>query len=102
MQQDYNIYIFQLLLLHKCMILSVDTCASGMYGPNCVNTCGQCLNSACNPISGSCANGCNAGYEGATCKQGKTNIRRCEEIRYDNDTIEYQMVRYKLMRDMIR
>lgn len=53
-------------------IFSKRECLSGTYGQGCLNTCsGHCLNSAtCNRTTGSCDQGCQAGYIGKLCEEG--------------------------------
>ena len=44
-----------------------------MYGVNCSEECGACLdNEACHHINGSCINGCDKGYHGQKCDQGNS------------------------------
>lgn len=44
-------------------IFSVQ-CSSGTYGYNCAESCGHCLGtSACDPVDGRCANGCEPGWQ---------------------------------------
>lgn len=53
-------------------IISKQECLLGTYGQGCLNTCsGHCLNSAtCNRTTGSCDQGCQAGYKGKLCEEG--------------------------------
>ena len=44
-----------------------------MFGENCTEHCGNCLNSEqCHHINGTCMNGCDRGYEGLYCTEGKS------------------------------
>lgn len=44
------------------------------YGAGCPNECGHCLNGEkCDPVTGTCNNGCEAGYTTMMCKKGKYN-----------------------------
>lgn len=47
-------------------------CSPGTYGQGCSNNCsGHCLNdAACNITTGSCDQGCQAGYAGRLCDKG--------------------------------
>lgn len=47
-------------------------CSPGTYGQGCSNNCsGHCLNDAvCNITTGSCDQGCQAGYIGRLCDKG--------------------------------
>ena len=50
-------------------------CTDDFYGPGCVQTCGECLdNDLCDKINGECPNGCQPGFQGQTCKEGKKSI----------------------------
>lgn len=47
-----------------------QVCSRGYFGPDCRNTCGQCLNvSQCHYINGSCLAGCVHGYRGDYCNE---------------------------------
>lgn len=66
--------------------LSIE-CEDGHYGENCNMTCGWCVkgNKACNRYTGHCLSGCQEGYEGSTCAEGKEMqnfARRFNEFRY--------------------
>lgn len=51
------------------MSFHLKDCDSGLYGVDCSENCGNCLNeSQCSNINGTCFTGCNAGYEGDLCK----------------------------------
>lgn len=42
-----------------------------MYGANCTEECGTCLNSEqCNHINGTCIYGCDKGFHGSECIEG--------------------------------
>lgn len=44
-------------------------CDVGSYGYDCNETCGHCRDvSQCSNINGTCLTGCDAGYQGDTCK----------------------------------
>lgn len=46
-------------------------CPDGFYGNNCTVECGHCAHDvACDPVTGSCPNGCGDGYHGTNCSQG--------------------------------
>ena len=45
-------------------------CDEEHYGQNCNETCGKCVD-VCYKDNGTCPNGCEAGYEGSLCKDGK-------------------------------
>lgn len=50
----------------------ITVCDSNMYGKNCSMPCGHCLESSqCNNINGTCINGCDSGYQGSICNEGK-------------------------------
>ena len=50
----------------------VSECISGTYGQDCSTQCGICLKyETCNHVTGLCSNGCAAGRQGDTCKQGR-------------------------------
>ncbi|XP_062602120.1 multiple epidermal growth factor-like domains protein 10, partial [Saccostrea cucullata] len=44
-------------------------CDGKMYGVNCTQACGHCLNNEqCHHINGTCLHGCSPGYKGPNCK----------------------------------
>lgn len=46
-------------------------CDGRKYGENCSIPCGNCLlYEQCNPINGTCINGCDNGYQGLNCTEG--------------------------------
>lgn len=47
-------------------------CRKGLYGVNCTKQCeGHCqYETICNHVTGSCDNGCKAGWTGDKCDQG--------------------------------
>lgn len=46
-------------------------CDVGLYGYNCNETCGHCMDKLqCSHVKGTCETGCKAGYSGQTCKEG--------------------------------
>ena len=48
-------------------------CPRGWYGPSCQLGCpGKCLESTCDPETGRCYRGCQAGYTGDLCNQSKS------------------------------
>ena len=50
----------------------IAACDNQMYGVNCSQKCGACVdNEACHHINGSCLKGCDRGYHGQKCDQGK-------------------------------
>ena len=52
--------------------LYITECVAGSYGHNCTKKCGKCLDSkSCNVTTGTCENGCSAGYQGRLCDSGK-------------------------------
>lgn len=47
-------------------------CNNRTNGDNCSKTCGKCRHSEqCHHINGKCKNGCNSGYQGDKCDEGK-------------------------------
>lgn len=47
-------------------------CSENMYGENCTEKCGSCLNSEqCHPINGTCMKGCDRGFQGSSCIESK-------------------------------
>ena len=46
-------------------------CGNGTFGQDCTEQCGECLRKEqCHHVDGSCANGCNPGYQGLMCTKG--------------------------------
>lgn len=46
-------------------------CDAGLYGENCIKSCGYCNGSKeCHHVTGHCSKGCEPGYTGITCKKG--------------------------------
>lgn len=57
------------------MLIFIEDCKDGKYGKNCSISCGNCLESEqCNHINGICMNGCDSGYQGFLCIEGKVVI----------------------------
>ena len=53
----------------------VSECGVGYYGEGCTEECSlHCtgLNNTCHHVNGTCDLGCNPGYQGHLCNQGKT------------------------------
>lgn len=50
-------------------------CKDNTYGDGCSKKCGHCVNGEqCDPVSGTCYNGCEAGYYTTMmCEKGKYN-----------------------------
>lgn len=47
-------------------------CDNGTYGNGCNRTCGHCANKTiCYHVNGTCFEGCDPGYRGSRCHQGK-------------------------------
>lgn len=58
---------------NNLLIIISAECEAGKFGQNCRESCGNCVqNGACHHVNGSCLNGCDAGYEGTNCTQGKS------------------------------
>lgn len=52
--------------------LLLEACDDGLFGENCNTSCGRCLNSEpCHHINGSCAKGCESGFQGWNCTEGE-------------------------------
>lgn len=50
----------------------VTECTGPMYGQNCNLSCGHCIMSEqCHHINGTCMSGCDIGYHGLHCTEGK-------------------------------
>ncbi|XP_078327327.1 uncharacterized protein LOC111116102 isoform X2 [Crassostrea virginica] len=50
-------------------ICEKNTCITGMYGANCNNTCGYCVDlESCHWLNGTCLSGCKQGHYGNICK----------------------------------
>lgn len=61
-----------LQLCTLCYPYTID-CTKGWYGDSCRHQCsGHCRDGvACNHMTGRCDRGCEAGWTGATCENGK-------------------------------
>ena len=60
------------LVLFFLFWIPVIECDVGTYGQNCKNTCGFCSGpDLCHFANGTCRNGCESGYHGQRCNQGK-------------------------------
>ncbi|KAL3879926.1 hypothetical protein ACJMK2_032202 [Sinanodonta woodiana] len=57
-------------ILTICEVSVEGECRRGMYGSGCNETCGNCYkgNNSCSLIDGRCMEGCEAGWNGETCK----------------------------------
>ncbi|KAK3597706.1 hypothetical protein CHS0354_040082 [Potamilus streckersoni] len=55
-----------------CEIVVDGGCNKGTYGYGCNQSCGMCFagNKSCSTIDGQCTVGCEAGWQGGTCKEG--------------------------------
>ena len=56
--------------------LSID-CRAGRYGERCSNLCSETcggLANTCDRVNGTCNNGCDHGYTGTKCDQGKLSF----------------------------
>lgn len=50
-------------------------CDGRRYGKNCSAICGNCIEfEQCNPINGTCMNGCDKGFEGLDCTKGRVEF----------------------------
>lgn len=59
-----------LLNLHQFNIIS--ECDNRRFGGNCREQCGSCLNlEQCHHVNGTCMIGCDRGYQGVYCTEGK-------------------------------
>ncbi|XP_065934159.1 uncharacterized protein [Magallana gigas] len=64
-----------------------EECENNMYGAGCSEECGHCVNGEqCNPVHGTCRNGCEAGYYKKRCKRvcpqelyGRNCLKNCSE-----------------------
>lgn len=57
-------------------MLKLLACTDGMYGDNCSTPCGHCFESQqCDNVNGTCLNGCDSGYKGISCTEGKHTQR---------------------------
>ena len=58
-------------------------CDGRTFGQNCSQSCGKCLNNdQCDPINGSCLNGCDSGYHGTKCKEGINKIMKLSYFKF--------------------
>ena len=56
------------------IFLKIAECDNRMYGVNCSEECGTCINNeVCHHINGSCLKGCDKGFYGQRCDQ--SNLR---------------------------
>lgn len=56
-------------------IIFTIECDNRKYGDGCQRNCGNCLNRAqCDHVIGTCLQGCEAGYKGQMCDQGKLPV----------------------------
>ena len=71
---------FNMSITHQCTNKSENfplqpECPTGSYGDECKESCsGHCAGPdslACNNVDGSCDRGCQPGYQGKTCHQGR-------------------------------
>ena len=76
----YNPGLSSMSITHQCTIKSEyfplpPECPTGSYGDECKESCsGHCAGQykqACNNVDGSCDRGCQPGYQGKTCHQGR-------------------------------
>lgn len=61
-------------LVYHDIFAVVTECTGLMYGQNCNLSCGHCIMSEqCHHINGTCMSGCDIGYHGLHCTEGKTS-----------------------------
>lgn len=60
------------------MLSKKPECTNGWYGANCSQRCsGHCRDDTiCNHVTGLCDKGCDAGWTGSLCNQGKKTTRK--------------------------
>lgn len=70
----YLYYSLGMFKIYHDIFAVVTECTGLMYGQNCNISCGHCIKSdECHHINGTCMNGCNIGYQGLHCTEGKTS-----------------------------
>ena len=78
--KENNPGLLSMSITHQCTIKSEyfplpPECLTGSYGDECEKSCsGHCAGQykqACNHVDGSCDRGCQPGYHGKTCHQGR-------------------------------
>jgi hypothetical protein len=81
MQRIYHIIIVfcstlgMSLLARASWFCCFAECEGGMYGAECNQRCGNCLNSQqCHHVNGTCLNGCSPGYQGSVCVESEFYI----------------------------
>lgn len=63
------LHLFLLILKINFAFLA---CPDGTYGTDCSMHCGKCRDvGQCNHVDGTCMNGCEIGYNGSKCTEGK-------------------------------
>ena len=52
--------------------LQFTECGNGTFGQDCSESCGTCLREEqCHHVNGICMNGCDRGFQGNKCTEGK-------------------------------
>lgn len=68
-------FVLRFILLNVLQSFTSLACTEGKYGQRCLKNCsGQCGGDnpdKCNPINGSCTEGCQAGWTGLECRIGR-------------------------------
>lgn len=81
-------YVYCIIKVIECIVHSqrgityvskwFTACDVGTYGENCSTLCGHCFETKqCHHINGTCINGCNSGYHGLLCTDGKHILNFC-------------------------
>ena len=67
------IMLWMLILFWVLMVGYSTECDGNTFGQDCADACGKCVNGEqCHYINGTCLNGCDRGFQGLECNQGKT------------------------------
>ena len=70
--QEDVIQVGKKIPVHNVSPLYYIECSSNTYGVNCSMSCGNCYEGdTCNHLNGTCAGGCDPGWQEDTCLQGK-------------------------------
>ena len=76
---EINVFCTKKLKRKNASLLNVNyvqACENGYYGIECNSTCGQCsFQNDCFHENGTCFNGCELGYSGDLCQNGKVNTK---------------------------
>lgn len=73
-----------MIVIHNNITYNFTACDRGLYGNDCNETCGHCIDiDECFHINGTCLTGCAAGYLGDLCNKCMYESNKKENSSYN-------------------